>query len=310
MLIGMNVGGGAGRTRTLRDAGVDAFRKRLFPDRVAIAAERVDPVFFDHDLRFLRVVDLPRDMALRFGALRILLAAAMAGLWDVIDDAVRFLRSTQHRPRMSGLAVGSALRLAAQVEDAFLFFSSGGGFANPSLDGGLPQLPLNRLELRSSSPIRCFKATINSRDRRFSSAKAAFSASIWVNYLPRVTWSRFRDRWLFSSAESFREQFRTIVRPPSVRQAGLFAEYGGRARHACKKFMGLLRNSFWVSCVDQQYPNFVYLITKSDRISSNVPDSFSRDSGVFEFRNSLFGSVGKLDIDEFGKSMITQMRLN
>ena len=54
---------------------------------------------------------------------------------------------------------------------------------------------------------------------------------------------------------------------------------------------GLLRNSPWVSYVDQWHPEFVYLITKSDKISSNVPDSFSRDSAVFEFRNSPITSI-------------------
>ena len=174
---GMRAGGGAGQARALLDVGVDALRKRPFRDRAAIAAERTDPVFRDLELRFRPVVDLPRGPALRFGALRKLLEAAMAGIRDVIDDAVRILRPTRRRPRMSGLAAGPALRLAAQTETRFLFFSSGGGFANPSLDGGLPLLPENRLELRSSSPIRCFKATINSRNFRFSSAAAAFSAA-------------------------------------------------------------------------------------------------------------------------------------
>ena len=76
-------------------------------------------MFLDIELRFRRVANLPRGIARRFGALRKLLVAATAGIRDVIDDAVRIIRPTQRRRRMSGPAAGLAFRLAAQAEDAF-----------------------------------------------------------------------------------------------------------------------------------------------------------------------------------------------
>ena len=72
--------------------------------------------------------DLSRELAHRFGALRKLLAAEMAGFRDVIDDAVEIHRPRQRRPRMAGLAAGSAFRLAAPVEHAFLLFLFGRRF--------------------------------------------------------------------------------------------------------------------------------------------------------------------------------------
>ena len=53
-----------------------------------------------------------------------------------------------------------------------------------------------------------------------------------------------------------------------------------------RSLRGLLRNSSRASIVDQMQPDCVCSITKSDKISSNVPDSFSHDTGVFEFRIS------------------------
>lgn len=48
---------------------------------------------------------------------------------------------------------------------------------------------------------------------------------------------------------------------------------------------GLLRNSSRVSGANQMRAEYVYFMMKSDKISTSVPDSFSRDRRCFEFRN-------------------------
>lgn len=45
-----------------------------------------------------------------------------------------------------------------------------------------------------------------------------------------------------------------------------------------KALWGRLRNSSRISGVDQKRPELVNFMTKSDKISSNVPDSFSCDA--------------------------------
>ena len=105
----MRAGDGADWARTKLDAGVDAFRKRLFRRRAADAAKRAGPVFLYHELRLRSVVNLPRELALRFGALWKLLATAMACLRDGIDDAVRILHLTQPRPEWpAGRRIGNS----------------------------------------------------------------------------------------------------------------------------------------------------------------------------------------------------------
>ena len=49
--------------------------------------------------------------------------------------------------------------------------------------------------------------------------------------------------------------------------------------------MGVLRNSSRNSGSDQERPEFVYFEIISVKITTNVPDSFSRDACGFEFRN-------------------------
>ena len=86
------------------------------------------------------------------GALRKLLVAAMAGIRDVIDDAVRILSPTQRRPRMSGLAAGSAFRLVAQAEDAFLLFLVGRRFRESVARRRLAAVSAERIQTEFEFP--------------------------------------------------------------------------------------------------------------------------------------------------------------
>ena len=51
--------------------------------------------------------------------------------------------------------------------------------------------------------------------------------------------------------------------------------------------MGPMRNSSRFSGVDQERHEFVCFTMKNDKISTDAPDSFSRDERGFEFRNGL-----------------------
>ena len=56
--------------------------------------------------------------------------------------------------------------------------------------------------------------------------------------------------------------------------------------------MGLLRKSMRVGCFAHEWPKFVNITTKSDKISADVLDSFSIYAIVLEFCNSAeMGSV-------------------
>ena len=56
----------------------------------------------------------------------------------------------------------------------------------------------------------------------------------------------------------------------------------------------LLRNSSRISGVDQERSVLVCFSMKSDKISTNVPDSLSHDPWDFEFRNGPVLNVAKL----------------
>ena len=65
-------------------------------------------------------------------------------------------------------------------------------------------------------------------------------------------------------------------------------EIRNRSGHLETLFLGALRNSSRNSGADHERPEFVYFTIIGDKISTDVPDSFSSDACGFEFRNGPF----------------------